>query len=976
MRIQSQDRSSERGPAAVPARPKPAESALLALQRSAGNAAVSRAIQLARHQHGPECRPGTAPGPEPSGEAAARPGQPERSEDTRASVQRCSSASGGHPVIQRCCAEHDLAEPAVQRRVSAPEPDRPGVARQSSVFDAKRSPGSPLASHILQRAQQAYGVDFSHVRVHSDAVARQSAQEYGALAYTSGSSIVVSRAAVDDETMFHEVDHVHQQMRGPVAGTDDGSGAKVSHRGDPFEVSAAANGRRLARGEAPHLGHPAGGAAGTAVQRAPATTHVQRAPATAHVQRAPAGTSAQGAGTTSWERKAQKVGDLVKACTCEQNMRQWGRVAPEVMVRHTRSYKNQRDEQSLRHAVRRVYRAVAWLEEQNKQEDSRPAMAAEGAAEAGKDKVRKTEDEIQGMLFNGRLAFASNLNQTVQALHRHLLDAADESSDTEDAPGQGLVNVLLKDFDEEDASEADDEREERAEGSVASGKRPAPGGDQQGGKRRKTGRDPAAPRLGSSIGPDEKRRRDRRARRKLAEGLIPAPRVENLPELPSQDEMYKRDNATTRALRNVKWVRKVDISNQAATDPKYRAYLSALLSKSEADYDKYAFLLHNGGNDDVLHAEQKLMMFMHNAGVTKETEHDPVLIRGLKRPCKACLALLDYFRDELGINVRYNPNGGHFFQNALGAIAQNFPDAFEKKGEGDKNWFAHNMTDQRPMYASSVTGVTPGPEAREGHAGGMQEPMELEANGAKRNYPTNAMVVPTLDSASSSDDEGYDSALSLSGLEQATGALSLRGPAAKARPAPAVNRGAQKEQAEAHFLEQVAPLLSAAMTPQFLAEWQRRPAAGGGKYDAVFPEALRTAVEGVLAQKASTQSRVAAHLKLSAAALGKQLKKEEPKQAGHIRGHQDKVDALKAAMAPDFRAEWQRHTEQGTYWTPAFPDGLRRLTYETIADGISWTSVGEFMRIKPNTFANRWKAMKKEWGDPKEDRGEGSAGGG
>jgi hypothetical protein len=199
MRAHEENRpSAHLKPTSVPSRPVGPVPPLLALQRAAGNAAVTRAIEGSRHEHGPDC---------------------------------------GHEA------------PAVQRGSGTP----PFVQRRSSVFDAVNSPGSPLRPDILQRAEQAYGMSFAHVRVHSGPVAQRSAQEFDARAYTTGSDIVVGRQGVDDETLYHEIDHVHQQSVGPVAGTDNGTGAKVSHPDDRFERRSAANGRRLAQGGAPDL---------------------------------------------------------------------------------------------------------------------------------------------------------------------------------------------------------------------------------------------------------------------------------------------------------------------------------------------------------------------------------------------------------------------------------------------------------------------------------------------------------------------------------------------------------------------------------------------------------------------------------------------------------------------------------------------------------------------------------------------------
>ncbi|MFD7710881.1 DUF4157 domain-containing protein [Streptomyces sp. NPDC059786] len=141
------------------------------------------------------------------------------------------------------------------------------VQRRSSVLDALGTSGRPLEPRVLQRAEQAHDMDFGHVRVHNDTVAQRSAGELGALAYTTGSHIVLGEDRVSDEVMYEEVDHVRQQALGPVPGTLNGKGEKVSHPDDPFEKSAGANGRKLARGAAPDLSLPGSSLPAGAVQR-------------------------------------------------------------------------------------------------------------------------------------------------------------------------------------------------------------------------------------------------------------------------------------------------------------------------------------------------------------------------------------------------------------------------------------------------------------------------------------------------------------------------------------------------------------------------------------------------------------------------------------------------------------------------------------------------------------------------------------
>ncbi|MEW1640928.1 DUF4157 domain-containing protein [Streptomyces sp. NPDC091219] len=211
MRIQGENRSSgDRAGGHPVARPRSAAALppLTALQQAAGNAAVTRAIQRARD------------------------------------------------------AQEQHAEPA-----ETAEPAEAVPVQRASVVDAVGSPGSPLEPRILQRAETAYGMDFGHVRVHNGPVAQRSAEELGALAYTTGSHIVLGGSSVEDEVMFEEVDHIRQQALGPVPGTDNGRGEKVSHPDDPFERSAGANGRRLARGGAPDLSLPGMSVPGGTVQR-------------------------------------------------------------------------------------------------------------------------------------------------------------------------------------------------------------------------------------------------------------------------------------------------------------------------------------------------------------------------------------------------------------------------------------------------------------------------------------------------------------------------------------------------------------------------------------------------------------------------------------------------------------------------------------------------------------------------------------
>ncbi|MFI2200273.1 DUF4157 domain-containing protein [Streptomyces sp. NPDC020192] len=161
--------------------------ALLALQRSAGNAAVVQMVRQAGH-------------------------------------------AGARDRHRHGTAENEEQQPSVQR---------------SAVHDVLRGGGRPLAERDRTEMEARFGADFSDVRVHTDATAQASAAEVGAAAYTSGSHIVAGTAGLDRHTLAHELTHVLQQRSGPVAGTDRGDGLRVSDPADRFEREAEATARRV-----------------------------------------------------------------------------------------------------------------------------------------------------------------------------------------------------------------------------------------------------------------------------------------------------------------------------------------------------------------------------------------------------------------------------------------------------------------------------------------------------------------------------------------------------------------------------------------------------------------------------------------------------------------------------------------------------------------------------------------------------------
>jgi hypothetical protein len=121
----------------------------------------------------------------------------------------------------------------------------------STVDSVLRSNGKPLDAPIRQEMESRLGADFSDVRLHTGSTAQRSATEIGARAYTSGNHVVLGSDASDKHTLAHELTHVLQQRSGPVAGTDNGDGLRVSDPSDRYEQDAEANARRVMARAAP-----------------------------------------------------------------------------------------------------------------------------------------------------------------------------------------------------------------------------------------------------------------------------------------------------------------------------------------------------------------------------------------------------------------------------------------------------------------------------------------------------------------------------------------------------------------------------------------------------------------------------------------------------------------------------------------------------------------------------------------------------
>ncbi|MFD5709411.1 DUF4157 domain-containing protein [Streptomyces pharetrae] len=139
------------------------------------------------------------------------------------------------------------------RHAAAPEESDTAGHRHAAdeVGSVVRSAGSRLPSALQREMEDRFeGEDFSDVVVHTGAAARRSADAVGAEAYTTNTRHIVFRSTIDKKTLAHELEHVRQQRAGQVAGTDDGSGLRISDPSDRFERSAEHKAEQVMRGGA------------------------------------------------------------------------------------------------------------------------------------------------------------------------------------------------------------------------------------------------------------------------------------------------------------------------------------------------------------------------------------------------------------------------------------------------------------------------------------------------------------------------------------------------------------------------------------------------------------------------------------------------------------------------------------------------------------------------------------------------------
>ena len=131
--------------------------------------------------------------------------------------KRAAAPTGGRDEISQNRSTAEPRAPTDSGLETRNERLVPGIVRE-----VLRSPGKPLDAATRAFMEPRFGHDFSHVRVHTDAKAAESAQALNACAYTVGSAVVFGSGQFAPETsrgrqlIAHELPHTIQQASADI----------------------------------------------------------------------------------------------------------------------------------------------------------------------------------------------------------------------------------------------------------------------------------------------------------------------------------------------------------------------------------------------------------------------------------------------------------------------------------------------------------------------------------------------------------------------------------------------------------------------------------------------------------------------------------------------------------------------------------------------------------------------------------------
>jgi hypothetical protein len=152
-------------------------------------------------------------------------------------------ACGQHTIAGGECSECNKKEQTLQRSRARSHAEGIGaLSVPPIVHEVLRSPGQPLDLSTRAFLNPRFGHDFSHVRVHTDSRAAESARAVNAHAYTVGQRVVFAEGQYAPDTpagqklLAHEMVHVRQQSS--ITAPPDHLTA--TPESDPLERQAAA----------------------------------------------------------------------------------------------------------------------------------------------------------------------------------------------------------------------------------------------------------------------------------------------------------------------------------------------------------------------------------------------------------------------------------------------------------------------------------------------------------------------------------------------------------------------------------------------------------------------------------------------------------------------------------------------------------------------------------------------------------------
>ncbi|MCW5581046.1 MAG: DUF4157 domain-containing protein [Luteimonas sp.] len=144
--------------------------------------------------------------------------------------------------------------PPIERKA---EPGTPSAVVDTDVpsrLAAERGRGRRIDAPLATELGDALGADFSAVRIHDDAHADALARRLHARAFTTGADVFFRasryrpQSAEGRELLAHELAHVAQQARGPVAGSPLAGGLSMSDPADSHEREAERLAGQVAHG--------------------------------------------------------------------------------------------------------------------------------------------------------------------------------------------------------------------------------------------------------------------------------------------------------------------------------------------------------------------------------------------------------------------------------------------------------------------------------------------------------------------------------------------------------------------------------------------------------------------------------------------------------------------------------------------------------------------------------------------------------